>query len=80
MKVDVNLKAAFQKAGQRSPRYFAVTINGDTSTITAIYSKIQATEISSIEDDRFCEVQYVMQQPHLLYSCCTCPDAVQQNL
>jgi hypothetical protein len=78
LKAEVNLKAAFQKAGQLSPRHFGITISGDT--ITAIYSKIQAAEGSGIEDDRFCEVQYVMQQPHLRYSCCTCPDAVQQNL
>jgi hypothetical protein len=78
LKAEVILKAAFQKAGQLSPGHFGITINGDT--ITAICSKIQATERSGIEDDRFCEVQYVMQQPHLRYSCCTCPDAVQQNL
>jgi hypothetical protein len=78
LKAEVMLKAAFQKAGQLSPRHFGITIIGDT--ITAFYSKIQATMRSGIEDDRFCEIQYIMQQPHLRYSCCTCPDAVQQNL
>jgi hypothetical protein len=77
LKAEVNLKAAF-RAGQLRPRNFAVTINGDA--ITAIYSKVQATERSGIDDDRFCQVQYALQQRHLRYSCCTCPDAVQLDL
>jgi hypothetical protein len=73
----VNLKAAFQKTGQLSPRHFAVTTKRDT--ITAIYSTIQATKRSGIDDDWFCGAQYGMQQLQLRHSCCTCPDAVQQN-
>jgi sulfur carrier protein ThiS len=77
-KAEVNLKAAFQKAGPLSPRHFAVKNNRDV--ITENYSKVQATKRSGTNDDQFCEGQYVMQQLHLRYSCCTCPDAVQQSL
>jgi hypothetical protein len=86
------LKAAFAKADKLEPQSLAIQI--DNSEVSAVFTKIEVTESSDSTADAamaadeappeasmaYREVQYHMRQPHLLYACCTCPQAAQQQL
>jgi hypothetical protein len=85
-------KAAFAKADKLESESLAIQIgNGEVS---AVFTKIEVTESSDSTADAamaadeappeasktYREVQYHMRQPHLRYTCCTCPQAAQQQL
>jgi hypothetical protein len=91
-KAERKAKAAFAKADKLESESLAIQIgNGEVS---AVFTKIEVTESSNSTADAamaadeappeasmtYREVQCHMRQPHLLYACCTCPQAAQQQL
>jgi hypothetical protein len=86
------VKTAFVKADKLEPQSLAIQIG--KGQVSAVFTKIEVTESSNASADAamaandappdasmaYREVQYHMRHPHLMYACCTCPHAAQQQL